>query len=153
MTTATKTQAGMQVGFETRTGETATPDGSWSAWQTVDAGGGIVSPTGRYVQYRANLATTDATSSPVVERVEVAYDGRPNTAPTAGTVTLSPHVPGTNDKLTATASGFQDADGDQMTMHYVWLKGGSPPWEPCWGARRRQPQHARPPDCSSHRWW
>jgi hypothetical protein len=121
-----KTPAGTQVGFQTRTGETATPDASWSAWQTVDAGGGIVNATGRYVQYRATLSTTDATSSPVVERVEIAYDGRPNTAPTAGTVTLSPHVPGTNDKLTATASGFQDADGDQMTMHYAWLKGGSP---------------------------
>ena len=46
--------------FETRTGNTATPDGSWSGFQAVGAGGAIQSPSGQYIQYRATLTGSAA---------------------------------------------------------------------------------------------
>ena len=41
--------------IRTRTGNTATPDGSWSAFQALGAGGAVQSPPGRYIQYEATL--------------------------------------------------------------------------------------------------
>jgi len=55
--------AGANVTVSTRTGNTPTPDGSWSAWSgelTDETGSAITSPAGRYLQYRLTL--TRATS-------------------------------------------------------------------------------------------
>jgi hypothetical protein len=57
----------------TRSGNTATPDGSWSGWQTVGPGDAIASPNARYLQYRAEMASSDDTLTPTLERVAVAY--------------------------------------------------------------------------------
>jgi outer membrane protein assembly factor BamB len=54
---------GTKVAFETRSGNTAKPDGSWNDWRRLDrpqlaAAGGtgrIASPAARYIQYRATL--------------------------------------------------------------------------------------------------
>ena len=61
------------------------------------------------------------TSSTVNDTVTVA-----NTAPVAGTVTITPASPTTNQTLTATPAGFTDADGDSLTYHYQWFNNGSP---------------------------
>ena len=60
LTAALDTPAGTGVTFEARTGNTPTPDASWTAWQPVGAGGQVAGPLGRrYLQYRATLTTTD----------------------------------------------------------------------------------------------
>ena len=69
--TATPAATGLTI--ETRSGDTATPDGSWSAWQALGAGGDIASPNARYLQYHAALTTTDDKTTPAVERVTVGY--------------------------------------------------------------------------------
>jgi hypothetical protein len=51
---------------QTRSGNTATPDGSWSAWSSVSNGGTIASPAGRYLQYQVTLTTTDPTVTPTL---------------------------------------------------------------------------------------
>jgi hypothetical protein len=65
--------------WETRSGNTAEPDDSWSAWQLVEVNDlnelRIVSPDSRYLQYRARLAMGKN-----VSRVEVIYRA-PNSAP------------------------------------------------------------------------
>jgi hypothetical protein len=61
------------VTFATRTGNTSTPDASWSAFQPLGAGGAIQSPVRRYIQYQAVL-TADGTSTPSIDRVTVAYE-------------------------------------------------------------------------------
>jgi hypothetical protein len=69
---------GSDLTFETRTGETAVPDGSWSAWSaalTDNEGSAIVSPVGRYIQYRATF-TGSQTASPTLHDVTLLY-GRP----------------------------------------------------------------------------
>jgi hypothetical protein len=61
------------VAFEYRTGDTPTPDGTWSAWTGVPASGDAISGHTRYVQYRATLTTPDASATPVVREVTVTY--------------------------------------------------------------------------------
>jgi hypothetical protein len=76
------TPAGTSLSLETRTGTTATPDGSWTAWQAVGAGGAITAPAGqRYAQYRATLGTTDQLSTPSVRSVTIVHEVD-STAPT-----------------------------------------------------------------------
>jgi hypothetical protein len=94
---------GTDVKFETRSGNTAVPDSSWSAYQAVAADGSIASPSGRYIQYRATLSTTDDRVTPSLTRVELGYDI--DTA--APTTALDVQVSGT----TATAT-FSSPDAD-----------------------------------------
>ncbi len=49
---------GTTLVIEVRTGDTATPDGSWTAW-TLASQAGSVGATARYIQYRATLTQTD----------------------------------------------------------------------------------------------
>ena len=64
---ATQGPGGTSVVIEVRTGDTPTPDGSWTAFATVNAGGDIPGSS-RYIQYRATLTGT-TTVSPTLERV------------------------------------------------------------------------------------
>jgi hypothetical protein len=63
-----QTPTGTSVQFSTR----SSPDNvAWSDWANVDGSGNIASPANRFLQYRAQLASTDLNSSPVVEEVVV----------------------------------------------------------------------------------
>jgi len=80
LTTWQSIQEGAQVPSTTRltaslrSGDTATPDASWSGWQTVDAFGRPPSPLrGRYVQYRLLLSSPSRTPTPTVDDVTVTY--------------------------------------------------------------------------------
>lgn len=55
--------------IQTRSGKTATPDGTWSAFQSVGAGGAIQSPSGRYIQYRVIFDSAGES----VDGVSIAY--------------------------------------------------------------------------------
>jgi len=66
--------------------------------------------------YDGGLSSPDATDSVTVG----------NTAPTAGTVTITPDpVQAGTHTFTATPSGFADVDGDTLTYHYAWTLNGS----------------------------
>ena len=58
--------AGTNIVIETSTGNTATPDGTWSAWQAVGNGGAIASPSAQYIRYRITLTTSDPAATPVL---------------------------------------------------------------------------------------
>ncbi|HEU0023994.1 MAG TPA: fibronectin type III domain-containing protein [Thermoleophilaceae bacterium] len=74
--TATRTlPSGTTIAFDTRSGPTPQPDGSWSAWEQVGAGGAIASPAGRYIQYRARMTSSGGTATPTLERVSVGLNG------------------------------------------------------------------------------
>ncbi len=51
------TPPGTGVALSVRTGDTPTPDGSWSAFTPVAASGGDIPGTSRYVQYQAVLSS------------------------------------------------------------------------------------------------
>jgi hypothetical protein len=68
------TPAGTALVLQTRSGNTATPDASWSGYQPLGAGGAIESPSARYIQYRALLSTANERVTPILERVDLVYD-------------------------------------------------------------------------------
>jgi hypothetical protein len=74
LSATTQEPAGTDITFQTRSGNTTTPDRSWSDWQPVLPGGGIQSPDGKHIQYRATLTTTNTMVTPILERVEISYD-------------------------------------------------------------------------------
>jgi hypothetical protein len=83
-----------QIQILTRSGNTATPDETWSAWSkpyTIADGEQITSPNARYLQWRALLSTGDA-PSPVLTSVTAAYLPR-NLRPEVASITI--HPPGT----------------------------------------------------------
>jgi hypothetical protein len=63
--------AGTSILVETSSGNTATPDGTWSAWQAVSNGGTVVSPASRYIRYRLTLATTSPFATPTLTSITV----------------------------------------------------------------------------------
>jgi hypothetical protein len=86
--------AGTSYTFETRSGNTPVPDGTWSAWAPV-SGTTIASPDAKYLQYRATLSTTDARVSPELQRVDIVYDILPDNTPP--TITGRTPAPGAID--------------------------------------------------------
>ena len=86
--------AGTRVEISTRSGNTRTPDETWSDWApayTNQDGSPIVSPRARYLQWRAVLTGT-ATSTPLLTSVTAAYLPR-NMRPRVTAITI--HPPGT----------------------------------------------------------
>jgi hypothetical protein len=78
---------GTSVAFQTRTSDDAS---TWSSWADVSSGGRIVSPSGRFLQYRVTLAGT-ASASPQVEQVVVGTAAVSTPTPTPSpTSTLMP---------------------------------------------------------------
>ena len=70
--------AGTKLEFAFRSGESATPDATWSAWSAWAASSHaleVQAPDGRYLQWRARM-TGSGDASPRVRRVETAYRNR-----------------------------------------------------------------------------
>jgi hypothetical protein len=61
------------VTVEVRTGDVVLPGREWSPWRPVARSGEQVGATSRYLQYRAQLATTDPSWTPALRRVAVTY--------------------------------------------------------------------------------
>ncbi|MFI5179638.1 MAG: hypothetical protein ACHQO8_13795, partial [Vicinamibacterales bacterium] len=81
---------GSRIELFTRTGNTETPDDTWSAWSSAYAaadGSAITSPKARYLQWRAVLTGTGA--GPVLTSVTAAYLQR-NLRPQVRSITVHP---------------------------------------------------------------
>ncbi|WP_165073595.1 NHL repeat-containing protein [Paludisphaera rhizosphaerae] len=71
-----ETPEGTSIALQVRTGNVGEPDGTWSPWspeQTDPSKAQAQAPVGRFVQYRARLATKDPKKSPELRSVSVAY--------------------------------------------------------------------------------
>lgn len=78
-----------------RKGNTPTPDGSWSAYVPVTNGGNI-GCSSQYIQYKAELATTAASFSPVLKDISIQCNSSTDiTAPVITNVTVVPDANGT----------------------------------------------------------
>jgi WD40 repeat protein len=85
---------GGQIEVATRSGNTSTPDETWSAWSapyTNAAGEQITSPNARYLQWRLTMSA-GASGGPALTSVTAAYLPR-NLRPVVSTITV--HPPGT----------------------------------------------------------
>lgn len=84
-----QTPSGSSIEVSTRSGNSETPNSTWSDWSTpypTPTGSPITSPKARYLQWRAVLA---GTNSPVLTSVNVAYLQR-NLRPQVASVTVQP---------------------------------------------------------------
>ena len=110
---------GSKVDVFTRSGNTATPDDTWSAWSgpyAVSEGEEIKSPNARYLQWKAVLSGKQAT--PILTSVSAAYvqrNLRPKitslTVHPAGTVFQKPYPTGDPD-----IAGFEDQAPDRRIL-------------------------------------
>jgi hypothetical protein len=81
---------GSQIELFTRSGNTETPDETWSPWSSAyksAAGSSITSPKARYLQWRAVLTGTG--DGPVLTSIVAAYLQR-NLRPQVTSITLNP---------------------------------------------------------------
>jgi len=108
-----ETPAGCSLAFRTRSGNSATPDRTWSDWSaplTDPAGSRISSPNARFIQWKLEMAGS-AGRTPVLNGVTVAYLPR-NTPPVVNGVTVSAApataAKGSSDAATVTVSASAD---------------------------------------------
>ena len=130
-----------QVELFTRSGNTATPDETWSTWSrayTNADGEQIASPNARYLQWRA-VMTADSTQAPILTSVTTAYLPR-NLRPEVVSITV--HPPGTVFQRPFSTgeleiAGFEDntSDGRQPTQTSGPGPGGTSPGAPTLGRR------------------
>jgi hypothetical protein len=113
------------VAIQTRSGNTARPDKTWSGWAPV-ANGIIASPSARYLQWAADFTTPDQTldavrvaylpanAKPVISSVAVSSEASSSAggSPSASSTPANPYT------ITVTAdgsSGSSGADSDSAT--------------------------------------
>ena len=75
------TPAGTDIQLSVRTGNTPIPDGSWSSFAPIATSGGSIGGNSRYLQYRAELSTTDPSRTPEVTEVSASYTAGVDTTP------------------------------------------------------------------------
>lgn len=104
--------------YSVRTGDTPTPDGTWSAFIPITSGSSV-GATSRYIQYRASMVTSDTLYTSTVQQViiQCAPASAPTNTPTP-TLTPSPGpspTPGPTLTPSATsAAGPMGAPGPQI---------------------------------------
>jgi hypothetical protein len=64
--------AGTTIALSARFGNTPTPDGTWTGFSLLPASGTSLTQTSRYVQYQADLASTDPAQTPVLQDITFA---------------------------------------------------------------------------------
>jgi hypothetical protein len=66
--------AGTNIVVSYRTGNTATPDATWTAFAPVSASGGALAGSSRYIQYSVQESTTNTAQTPAVKDVVIAFN-------------------------------------------------------------------------------
>jgi hypothetical protein len=133
--------AGTALGLEVRTGNSATPDGTWSVFVPL-INGDSVGASGRYLQYRATLSSTDPSVTPLLRDISFAYSSTPDTTPPlitalaatahndgTATITWTTDEPSDSAISYGTAQGSLTLIGSDSTLvlsHSLTLTGLSP---------------------------
>ncbi|MBE0641511.1 MAG: family 16 glycosylhydrolase, partial [Bacteroidales bacterium] len=64
-----------------RTGDTPAPDGSWTPFVEVPGSGSVIGLTSRFIQYRADLSTTNTLFTPALRDISFSCTAAGNSAP------------------------------------------------------------------------
>jgi len=105
---------GTSLNLSVRTGNTPAPDGSWSAFMPVSGPVAGLSLNGRYLQYRADLTTSNVNVTPSLRDVTIAYrvTGTPGPTITSIVPSSGPVSGGTS----VTIAGANFATGATVTV-------------------------------------
>lgn len=107
---------GGTVAFESRTGHSAAPDDEWSEWCSAAPDGRIMSPPGRYLQWKVVLKK-DNNQFPVIDMVSVSMKTA-NRPPYISRVTVHPVVRGEWVEQPGRGRMFQQTMPDGMRIEY-----------------------------------
>jgi hypothetical protein len=124
----------------TRSGDTRTPDGTWSAWSAAIAvGGATPSPAGRYVQIRARLKDATATIADVtvafatenlravVTEIE-AHDRASAARETKEGIVASGGAPPKHESVVHLAWKVDNPDSDELRYRVAFRREGQARW-------------------------
>jgi SpoIVB peptidase S55 len=120
--------AGEGVQIQTRSGNTAYPDATWSPWSepaTRATGEPVKSPGGQYLQYRILFQAKEGSPSPALRNLELFYRTR-NRAPE---VTIA--SPAASETLSGTRAlrwAGKDADSDRLKYDIYYQKENTDAW-------------------------
>jgi predicted GH43/DUF377 family glycosyl hydrolase len=117
--------SGTNITLATRSGNTPTPDASWSPWSAEmwdESGSSISSPRSRYIQYRATLITADRYATPILSDVNINYD--PNSVQPPA-LTSPPNDLWSSNNIPTFTWTFNDAEGDSQTGFTVQIDDNS----------------------------
>jgi hypothetical protein len=127
------------VDFSTRTGDTQTPDTTWSAWSTpVANGAATTSPVGRFVQVRARLrdpraTVSDVTLAFVTENLravvtEVAAHPKGSTHDSKEGIVQSGNEPPKHDSVLHVTWKVDNPDSDELRYRVQFHREGAARW-------------------------
>src|SRR5262249_15159951 len=111
--------AGTSLAVFQRQGTTPAPDGSWSAFTAIPSSGSTVGGSGRYLQYRVDLATTVGASTPSVDEVRFHCTSSGDVTPpvisavvaTPGPTGTTAHVTWSTDELATSSVSYGTSPG------------------------------------------
>jgi len=118
---------GTSLSCQTRTGNTAWPDATWSGWSaeyTDQAGARISSPPARYIQYRCRLKA-EGQAAPSLERVQTWYMTR-NRPPEVNVTS-----PASGDVVSGRVRvrwQAKDPDKDTLSYQVFYSRDGAKTW-------------------------
>lgn len=125
---AAEVPEGTSVELQTRTGNVSTPDETWSSWSTSysnSSGTQVLSPAGRFIQYRVVMKAMNPNTAPKVASVSISYLP-PNNKPK---ITLTSPVGGEvwSGKKTIRWSA-EDPDKDSL-LYDVYYSSDGKSWQ------------------------
>ncbi len=108
--------AGTSIDIFVRTGNTPVPDGTWSPYALILNPGDPVAGTSRYLQYRADLATSDTNITPQLQELTVGCTPQPDIdPPVISNIVATPTVDGTG----ATITWDTDEPADSLVVYGI----------------------------------
>jgi len=98
---------GTVIGVFARTGETAVPDGTWTPFVQIPSSGAVVGLSSRFIQYHAELSTSNTLFTPVLRDISFTCTGASEGPPV---ISVHPQpvtvCEGANVSFTTVASGI-----------------------------------------------
>jgi predicted GH43/DUF377 family glycosyl hydrolase len=110
---------GTNITIATRSGNTPTPDVTWSSWSTEmwnELGTVIASPASRFIQYRATFANADRDVTPILSHVNINYTLAVSNPPTIADLLENPNPQEVFGFVNITANITDDIAVDE-----VWI--------------------------------
>lgn len=135
---------GTTLRVQTRSGNVAEPDGSWSPWSPPYEASNdpITSPPARFIQYRVSMESQSVGTTPELKSVSISYlpENRPPT------VSFTAPAPGDIWSGVKTISwSASDPDRDLLTYELYYSKDGGATWERIRGEEERSEERPVPP--------